>query len=473
MNEQQTTSISRKRILGSAIFGTFIAWIANYATENAIGEVYSIYKNKDLYDVIIQFRTSEFGFGVIAFICVAIGCLVGSIAATFLSRGKTILPSIIMGVFEILQGIILLPISILPMLMAKKIVPEDGSIKYYFQSVYSFLFSKEHVMENITAFGVNIPIIFIACIIGYFIAKKIYKPQFDLDFKNNKLTLFGVRWFHYIWISFVLLLYFLSFIQIPVAVVHALTSLLFQLTHPSHWLDFSYFLTNLVINPMLLALATILSIQGFIRFFALMQYGVKSNVFIKVIKVVLLGYLLPNIPEWFSRTIDFLTASYLSGYNVAGHFLLDTCSSIESLKLNVWSNVLVIIATLVLTPIIALVIRVVFWVVFESFFQIKFSSMASIFLAIGGISTILFGIYGLVLDFLILGGYSLMGFFFFPLVIVLVPFYAIFKLNYWLPYLITYGGTIFTLLIFSLSFSDTSSQKNYSEEGKLKLEQDY
>ena len=130
----------------------------------------------------------------------------------------------------------------------------------------------------------------IAGIFGGYFGEKLYSPERDFDLGKNKLTVFGIRWFHYFWIFPIVLYSFLAtfIIAVYAAILIALADLYFTI-HPSLWLSFSWW-AFLIFMPIFGGIPIYLLFFSFGRFWDLMQYQqVKSNGWKRIMKILLHG----------------------------------------------------------------------------------------------------------------------------------------------------------------------------------------
>ena len=130
----------------------------------------------------------------------------------------------------------------------------------------------------------------IASIFGGRFGEKYYSPERDLDLGQDKLTVFGIRWFHYFWILPFIIYPFLATVII-VAYAGILVALVdfYFILHPSLWLKISWW-GFLFFMPILGGGAIYILALGFVRFWEVMQHKqTESKGWRRLGKILLYG----------------------------------------------------------------------------------------------------------------------------------------------------------------------------------------
>jgi hypothetical protein len=107
--------------------------------------------------------------------------------------------------------------------------------------------------------------------LGGYLGEKTYSEEFDLDLKNNKRTVFGVRWGHYFWILPLIFSPYLAslFLAVYVFIKSLIVEINFAI-HPSLWLSISYWFFFMIIWPLITSPFYLL-FWGFTKFWESMQ----------------------------------------------------------------------------------------------------------------------------------------------------------------------------------------------------------
>lgn len=261
--ENEEIKTSKKRIIGAAFFGLLLGSYLNKSFEYTLPRIFSIIKKVSIeegYEIYADSVVLSLALTVLAVF------FAGGVAG-FLARKKGILVGLLANSVSIILLGFLFVFSIL-----------SGENVYYVDSISIQLYS----------FIVFILVI-IASIFGGYFGQKCYSPERDLDLDKNRLTVFGIRWFHYFWI---LPLIIYSFLATAIIVIYA--SILVFLAdfyyaiHPSIW--FSSWIIYFLIMPFLAMIAIYVLGLSFAKFWELMQYGqTKSRGWGRFGKVLLYG----------------------------------------------------------------------------------------------------------------------------------------------------------------------------------------
>ena len=164
--------------------------------------------------------------------------------------------------------------------------------------IYSILGGADESGENVDQLytSIQLLLILLASTSGGFLGAKLYSPDKDLDMGNDKLTFFGVRWLHYLWI---LPFIFCSFLNSVIIIIYAgfLTLLadLYFAIRPSLWFNITWWIYFFIIPSLVLGAALII-FRGFIRFYEVMQYkNAESRGWKKFGQVFLYGIGAPTL----------------------------------------------------------------------------------------------------------------------------------------------------------------------------------
>jgi hypothetical protein len=261
-------NISKKRIIGSALFGLLIALYLRKAFDYSIPVIISSISHLSLSDAADKYQSSS----TLHLLINTVYIFFGAGIAAFLAKTKGVLVGILSSLLIILA---------VGYLLVNAITTQDTGVVSGI-SYQLFLFIQLLLMISASIFG------------GYY-GQKIYSEDIDLDIGKNKLTLFGIRWPHYFWIMpLILYPFFASFVIIIYAIIIFFLSYFYIGIHPSLWgylFSIVYFLI-----PIGVYFSAYLTIYAFGRFFELMQYGQSSDKGWKRFgKVLLFGLIVPIV----------------------------------------------------------------------------------------------------------------------------------------------------------------------------------
>ncbi len=248
---------SKKRIVGAAFFGLILGGYLESALSYTVPTILSIVQKIDV-EIAQENYDSSF---VIKLLLRVIISFAAALVATFIARkGKIIVGLLANSLFIIIVLIIL----------GFAIMYNDNEIIW--KSIL-FLF-----------------LITISSILGTMFGNKLYSSEMDLDSLNDKVTIFGIRWFNYFWIlPFIIYPFLSSFIIVTYAGILALLADFYHIIHPSLWLNLTWWLYFFIV-PILVYIAIIIIIGGFVRFFGIMQYSqTKSHGWKKFKQVLIYG----------------------------------------------------------------------------------------------------------------------------------------------------------------------------------------
>lgn len=137
--------------------------------------------------------------------------------------------------------------------------------------------------------------VLLASVVGALLGRHSYSSTRDSDLNQAGVTIFGVRWFHYLWIfPFVVYPYLASLMMAIYVGTLSLLALLYAAIHPSLWLSLSLSASEL--NPFAVCCAFWILLKGIRCFFNVMS-TCPSDVsgFAKVSKVIVYGLLAPSL----------------------------------------------------------------------------------------------------------------------------------------------------------------------------------
>lgn len=255
--------ISKKRIIGAAFFGFIVGYYLNSAFEYTLPRIFSIVKKVSIEGGYVIYADSV----ILSLILSILAIFFAGMVAGFLARGKGILVGLLANSISIILfgGVLILAIF----------WGEDVFIGHISAQLYAFI-------------GFSLAIL--ASIFGGYFGQKFYSPENDLDFGQTKLTVFGIRWFHYFWIlPFIIYSFLATFIIVAYAgILVALADIYFTI-HPSLWLKISWW-GFLFFMPVLGMIAIYILGFAFVRFWELMQYRqTKSKGWERFGKILLYG----------------------------------------------------------------------------------------------------------------------------------------------------------------------------------------
>lgn len=261
--------ISKKRILGVAFFSFIVGSFFNKAVDFTLPEIIATIKGIDKYDAFKIYDASFLPEIFLTFLATFIAAL----TASFLIRKKQLLTAFIANSLYLLAYLAGLVIFII-----YKTDFWAGNI-----SVQLYLF----ILVGLTILGT---------LSGAFLGKKYYSEDLDLDLNNSKLTLFGIRWFHYFWILPIIIYPFLSslLIALYLSLITLIADFYFGI-HPSLWFNIIWWIYS-ILSPIIVMLVFWMIYVGFSRFWSLMQYNQNlSKGWKKILKVLLYGLIMPAI----------------------------------------------------------------------------------------------------------------------------------------------------------------------------------
>ena len=262
--------VSKKRIIGSMLFGFIMGSYLESSVTYSVPVILSLVQRTDI-EIAEAVYNSSFAIKVILRIIIP---FIVSLTATFLVRkGK-----IFIGFFANSLSIILLTILL------------ATDIYYgYFDLIWKSLIQ----LILVIAFSV----------LGTISANSLYSHDLDLDIENERVTIFGIRWFHYFWIlPFCLFPFTSSFILVVYAGVLELLAELYYGIHPSFWLNLIWWIYFFII-PILLTIIFYIILGGFSFFFKFMQNSqVDIKGWRKLLIVLACGFGAPLL-SWYLTVI--------------------------------------------------------------------------------------------------------------------------------------------------------------------------
>lgn len=170
MTDNNELNPSWKKILGSALLGLYFGGFILNSFEEARMRIFenSYFSDSTILNI-------DVSIGIIMWIC---AILIGAFIAALLSRKKGIIAALIANSLYILG---LPAIFIFAAIKFKGIPP--GALSNQFIIFLGWLS------------------IILITIIGGYLGQKFYSRERDPDINNDKLTVFGIRWFHYFWMG--------------------------------------------------------------------------------------------------------------------------------------------------------------------------------------------------------------------------------------------------------------------------------
>ncbi|MFA5460243.1 MAG: hypothetical protein WC283_02875 [Candidatus Paceibacterota bacterium] len=243
--EKDKIKTSKWRIIGTAFFGFLLGRYSIQSFEYTIPRIFSIIKKVGIEEGYEIYANST----ILSLILTVLVMFLASVVAGFLARKKGILVGLLANSFSIILLGLVFYLAII------------GKENLYIGNIPAQLYT-----------SISFISVILVSILGGYLGQKYYSPEIDLDLEKNRLTIFGIRWFHYFWI-FPLIIY--SFLSTAIIAIYAsiLVSLagFYYTVHPSIW--FSSWLIYLFFVPALVMIAVYLLGFAFIRFWELMQYG--------------------------------------------------------------------------------------------------------------------------------------------------------------------------------------------------------
>lgn len=139
--------------------------------------------------------------------------------------------------------------------------------------------------------------ILLASIVGGYFGERLYSPDLDRDLGSDKPTFFGIRWFHYLWLAPLVVLYLIALLSAVWFGVITIYADLYFIMHPSLWLHFSYGIGTIVLFAVGVTVVPILTV-GFSRLHQAVQYKEgESNGWRVAGKVLLYGLGAPILAD--------------------------------------------------------------------------------------------------------------------------------------------------------------------------------
>jgi hypothetical protein len=248
--------ILKPRVLSGALFGFLLCLYVATAAERTIPYIISLVQKIDLESAVGVYESSEL-YRTSVIVC---SIFVGAAVAAFLARRKSPVAGMLSGAVFILGAAYLLFIST---------APNSYPIFWSWPLATDFATDSSIPFKSL----IRLALFTSASVIGGFIGAALYEPTMDIDLAQTKLTFFGVRWPHYIWIiPFVYFSFLSSAIMILFAGISVMRGDLTFAWHPSLWFDFSW---NWVF-PLASGLVWISAVVGgasFVKFHKVMRYG--------------------------------------------------------------------------------------------------------------------------------------------------------------------------------------------------------
>lgn len=279
---QKEIKISKKRIIGVAFFAAFLGLILGDCIESVIA--YVIPEISSMFQKIINSDTVSLNL-----IIRALSIFFATFIAGFLSKKKGVFAGLLTSLFYCFFLLVIIPVSIFFTSGAFKLLIDP-----------QFYNAIQHIFFNyllIFTFPIGV--------LGGFLGEKCYSPDIDLDLAKDKITIFGIQWFHYFWIlPFIFWIYVAAFIIIGCLCILAFSGGLYFIIHPSLWLSTtwkSYFYVISMVVSFALGLVTVI---GLVHFFKLMQYKQTglSEKWRKFGQILLYGIAIPGL-SYFIATI--------------------------------------------------------------------------------------------------------------------------------------------------------------------------
>lgn len=262
-------SPSVKRIIGCAFLGIIVGGCLSKASDYTIPRLLAIIHKTD-----VQLESFILEDSIIyGFIIITIASFFGAAVAAFLAKRKGIIVGLLSNSLYIILWSFVLAKTI--KYSVDKMV---GSLSV---QLYTFLM---------------LLLISIASVLGGYLGQKFYSPELDLDLGNEKLTIFGIRWYNYLWIiPLILYPYLTSIIMILYAGIVAYLADFYFAIHPSLWFKISWWFYFFLV-PILIYISVVLTFFGFKKFWGLFQFKQnKITVWKKLGKAVIFGIGVPLV----------------------------------------------------------------------------------------------------------------------------------------------------------------------------------
>lgn len=314
MNENSEIKTSKRRIIGAAFFGLILGGYFYNAFDFSIPRILAIIQKTSIEEAYL----SENSAAVLNLFLMTIIMFFAAAVAGFIARKK----GTIVGILANLVYIILCGTAFILIFLEGS----DVLIGNISAQLYSF---------------VLLLLVVLASIFGGYLGQKYYSLEKDLDLEKDKLTVFGIRWFHYFWIfPFIIYPFLATFIIVTYAgILVALVDLYFAI-HPSLWFKISWWFF-VFFMPILGVIAMYTLGFAFVRFWELMQYKqTRSKGWGRFGKVLLYGIGLP--------ILAFIIAS----------FVADTAHNMPKPAAGDWK---IGLGLLGIIPTIALVVYIFSW----------------------------------------------------------------------------------------------------------------
>lgn len=255
------------------MFGLLCGAYAQNAADRTLPPIMSMVQKTDLETARATFEASSLYSSTILIVAM----FIGAAAAGFLARRKGILTGVLSNSPYTLGVAYVLFVSVaaghydaLSRLPGASEVTGDSSLQF-------------QLLLRLVLF-------ILAASIGGLLGQKLYAPEIDPDLDQERVTVFGVRWAHYIWIlPFIYLGFLASAIIIAYAGFVVILVEFSFLWHPSLWfLSPIYWIFP--VGPILVWLAMWITLISFVRFYEAMQYRqTRFKVWKKVGRVLWYG----------------------------------------------------------------------------------------------------------------------------------------------------------------------------------------
>lgn len=270
-DEAAPAATSWKRILSGAAFGLLSAAYIGNAADQTVPVMLHMAEGLSLDAARFRYESSLLFRGLVLVATV----FFGAAAAGFLARRKGILSGCISGSpYILICAYLLLPHS-------------AGTHAHTLEDVRNSGQLQPHERLYLT---VMLILLSAAAVVAGLVGERFYSPERDRDLESGKITLFGVRWFHYLWI--IPLIYRFFFASVILTVYAGISAYLADLSyavHPSLWLSLSSWFA-LEVAPVVIWVSGVVTVGGFAKFYEAMQYQqTKWRGWGKVGRVVLFG----------------------------------------------------------------------------------------------------------------------------------------------------------------------------------------
>jgi uncharacterized protein DUF6804 len=245
---------SWKRIMGAATFAFLAAGYLLNAARFTIPALFAVTSGVSIDPETAQSKYDTFALGLLPFGFLIITAFAGAMTAGFLARRRGILAGLLANGFYI------------PFLAYATFSTFAGRETYFIAQLPDVLPPQIQVL-----FGLLF--LLVAACIGGLLGERFYSPKIDFDRGQDRVTIFGIRWQHYLWI---LPLVFYPFLASAIMILFAWARVLWAdfsyAWHPSLWFSSTSWLL-VAIGPALLWGSVYIAAGGLIRFFSAMRYG--------------------------------------------------------------------------------------------------------------------------------------------------------------------------------------------------------